>query len=229
MQTVRNSEELARARAALAGQVALVPTMGALHAGHMALIAEARKRADRVVASIFVNPLQFNDPSDLERYPRDEERDLAQLEAAGCDLVWLPAPADLYPAGFATSVRVAAISERWEGEHRPGHFEGVATGSVDDDDVALLGKAANRGGKAFLGLVLEHFIDSVRQARCEPAHRRVAVLEITSHRPLAAVQIERSDTVPGRGERNGGVHRSRRLARPALFVGEDDEMRLAHA
>jgi pantoate--beta-alanine ligase len=127
VQTVRTSEELARARAALAGKIAFVPTMGALHAGHMALVAEARKRADRVVASIFVNPLQFNDPSDLERYPRDEKRDLAQLEAAGCALVWLPAAADLYPAGFATSIRVAGVSERWEGEHRPGHFEGVAT------------------------------------------------------------------------------------------------------
>ncbi|WP_118855809.1 pantoate--beta-alanine ligase [Sphingomonas mesophila] len=109
------------------GRVALVPTMGALHDGHLALVAEAKKRAERVAATIFVNPLQFNDPADLERYPRQVESDLAKLEAAGCDLVWLPGAAELYPEGFATTIRVAGISERWEGEHRPGHFDGVAT------------------------------------------------------------------------------------------------------
>ncbi len=127
MQIVRNSEELARARAGLNGSLALVPTMGALHAGHMALVAEASRRADRVAATIFVNQLQFNDASDLERYPRAEESDLAKLEAGGCDLVWAPGVADLYPEGFATSVKVGGVSERWEGEHRPGHFDGVAT------------------------------------------------------------------------------------------------------
>jgi len=80
-----------------------------------------------VVATIFVNPLQFNDPKDLERYPRTETADAAALEAAGCDLLWMPTPAQLYPAGFATTVHVAGVSERWEGEHRPGHFDGVAT------------------------------------------------------------------------------------------------------
>jgi pantoate--beta-alanine ligase len=130
VQIIRRLEELAPALAELrqAGEkIALVPTMGALHAGHIALIAEARRRADRVAATIFVNPMQFNDRSDLERYPRQEESDLAKLEAAGCDLVWLPDTADLYPEGFATTVSVAGLSERWEGEHRPGHFEGVAT------------------------------------------------------------------------------------------------------
>lgn len=108
-------------------EIALVPTMGALHDGHMALVARAKELADRVVVSIFVNPLQFNDPSDLERYPRQEEKDLAKLETAGCDLVWLPTAAEFYPEGFATTISVAGISERWEGEHRPGHFVGVAT------------------------------------------------------------------------------------------------------
>ncbi|WP_443027623.1 pantoate--beta-alanine ligase [Sphingomonas sp. URHD0057] len=108
-------------------RIAFVPTMGALHDGHLALVAQGKELADRVVVSIFVNPLQFNDASDLERYPREKESDLAKLEAAGCDLVWLPSASDLYPEGFATSVRVAGVSERWEGEHRPGHFEGVAT------------------------------------------------------------------------------------------------------
>ncbi|GAA4029383.1 pantoate--beta-alanine ligase [Sphingomonas rosea] len=107
--------------------LALVPTMGALHDGHLALVAEGKRVADRVAATIFVNPTQFNDPKDLERYPRTEEADLEKLEAAGCDLVWLPTPDQLYPAGFATSISVKGVSERWEGEHRPGHFDGVAT------------------------------------------------------------------------------------------------------
>lgn len=106
---------------------ALVPTMGALHDGHLALIAEGKRRATRVAATIFVNPLQFNQKSDLERYPRTEEADLAKLEAAGCDAVWLPSVEEIYPAGFATTVSVSGLSDRWEGEFRPGHFDGVAT------------------------------------------------------------------------------------------------------
>ena len=130
MQTVRDNlalESVTSAWAAAAERIAFVPTMGALHDGHLALVAKAKTLADRFVVSIFVNPLQFNDPADLERYPRQEESDLAKLEAAGCDLVWLPTAEDLYPEGFATTVSVAGVSERWEGEHRPGHFDGVAT------------------------------------------------------------------------------------------------------
>jgi pantoate--beta-alanine ligase len=129
VQIIRSGEELATACASAraSGRLAFVPTMGALHRGHLALVEEARARAERVIVSIFVNPLQFNDPSDLGRYPRVETEDLAKLEAAGCDLVWLPTPEDLFPQGFATSVSVKGVSDRWEGEHRPGHFDGVAT------------------------------------------------------------------------------------------------------
>ena len=110
MQTVRNSEELALGRAKLAGTLALVPTMGALHAGHMALVAEAKRRADRVAATIFVNPTQFAPGEDLDRYPRREAEDVRMLEEAGCDLVWIPSPADIYPQGFATTVSVSGVS-----------------------------------------------------------------------------------------------------------------------
>ena len=127
MQIVLNSEELTRARAQLEGSVAFVPTMGALHAGHMELVAEARKRADKVAASIFVNPTQFGEREDYGRYPRREADDAAMLEQAGCDLLWMPAAGDIYPDGFSTTVSVAGVSERWEGEARPGHFDGVAT------------------------------------------------------------------------------------------------------
>ena len=127
MQTVRTSEELARARADFTGRLALVPTMGALHAGHLALIAEARRRADKVAATIFVNPTQFGAGEDLARYPRREEEDARMLEQAGCDLLWMPSTDAIYPQGFATTVHVSGLSERWEGEARPGHFDGVAT------------------------------------------------------------------------------------------------------
>ena len=107
--------------------LALIPTMGALHAGHIALVEEARRRADRVVATIFVNPLQFGVGEDLDRYPRQEEKDAGMLQRAGCDLLWLPQAQDMYPPGFATTVSVKGLSDRWDGEARPGHFDGVAT------------------------------------------------------------------------------------------------------
>ena len=127
MQIIRAGEDVTAVRRELRGTLALVPTMGALHAGHLRLAEEAKRQAERVAATIFVNPLQFGPTEDLGRYPRQEESDLRLLEAAGCDFVWLPGPADLYPDGFATSVSVGGISERWEGEVRPGHFAGVAT------------------------------------------------------------------------------------------------------
>ncbi|MGE5561920.1 MAG: pantoate--beta-alanine ligase [Bacillota bacterium] len=127
MQIVRTSEELARARAALEGKLALVPTMGALHAGHMALVEEAKKRANKVAATIFVNPTQFGANEDFGRYPRREADDAKMLQEAGCDLLWMPSAADMYPDGFSTSVHVSGVADRWEGEARPGHFDGVAT------------------------------------------------------------------------------------------------------
>ena len=176
MQIVRSSEELARARAALEGRLALVPTMGALHAGHMALIEEAKRRADKVAATIFVNPTQFNDESDLARYPRQEADDARKLEDAGCDLLWMPSVTDIYPEGFSTSIHVSGVGDRWEGEHRPGHFDGVATIVAKlllsvRPDVALFGEkdfqqlAVIRRMAADLGLPVE--IASVQTVREE--------------------------------------------------------------
>ncbi|MDO4704815.1 MAG: pantoate--beta-alanine ligase [Comamonadaceae bacterium] len=113
-----------------AGQrIALAPTMGNLHAGHYSLIELARQHADRVVASIFVNPTQFGPGKDFERYPRTPEADAAGLAAAGCDLLWLPPLEAMYPLGLAQAVniRVPGITELLDGAHRPGHFDGVAT------------------------------------------------------------------------------------------------------
>ena len=126
-------------------RIALVPTMGALHAGHMALVDAARACADKVIATIFVNPMQFGPAEDLALYPRQEAADFELLTAHGCDAVWLPGVADIYPPGFATTVTVSGVSERWDGEARPGHFAGVATVVAKlliavGPDVALFGE-----------------------------------------------------------------------------------------
>ncbi|MBL4812441.1 MAG: pantoate--beta-alanine ligase [Rhodobacteraceae bacterium] len=107
--------------------VALVTTMGALHAGHMALMAEANGARDRVVATLFVNPTQFGNPDDLASYPRDEARDLAMLETAGIDAVFIPDASEIYPEGDETFVETARLAGLFHGAVRPGHFRGVAT------------------------------------------------------------------------------------------------------
>jgi pantoate--beta-alanine ligase len=108
-------------------RIGLVPTMGALHEGHLSLVRLARSRADKVVASLFVNPTQFGPGEDFASYPRDEARDAALLRAAGCDLLYAPEAGDIYPPGFATCVTVAGVTGEMEGAARPGHFAGVAT------------------------------------------------------------------------------------------------------
>ncbi len=105
----------------------LVPTMGFLHEGHLSLVRRAKAENDRVAVSIFVNPTQFNESSDLDAYPRDLQRDLAMLKAEGVDLVWTPTIEDAYPTGYQTNVTVTDITTKLEGASRPGHFQGVTT------------------------------------------------------------------------------------------------------
>jgi pantoate--beta-alanine ligase len=127
VKTVRVIEELRNALGAHSGSIGLVPTMGALHAGHEALIGAARAENDVVVVSLFVNPAQFNEGRDLAAYPRDEERDAALAAAAGADILYAPGPYEVYPPGYQTWVEVEELSRGLEGAHRPGHFRGVAT------------------------------------------------------------------------------------------------------
>ena len=130
METIRDPRAMQAwtdARRLAGARVALVPTMGALHDGHIALVAEARRRAARVVVSIFVNPIQFDRRDDFERYPRTLEEDAARCAAAGVDAIYAPSPAAMYPEAFATGVEVARLTEPLCGRVRPGHFRGVTT------------------------------------------------------------------------------------------------------
>jgi pantoate--beta-alanine ligase len=128
---VRTLRTIAELRAALepfrSGSIGLVPTMGAFHAGHLALFRAAREECDAVVVSLFVNPAQFDAAADLDAYPRDLAADTAAAAEAGVDLLFAPTTAELYPPGFQTWVDVTELSRGLEGEHRPGHFRGVAT------------------------------------------------------------------------------------------------------
>jgi pantoate--beta-alanine ligase len=226
MQIIREMSDLASALKEWreAGEtIALVPTMGALHAGHMALVDAARGKADRVVASIFVNPLQFGPSEDLDRYPRQEADDAELLEQHGCNLLWLPTAAQLYPPGFATMINVAGVSERWDGASRPGHFTGVATvvaklftavrpdtaffGDKDFQQLAVIRRMATDLG---LGVII-HGVETVRDADGLALSSRNAY--------LTADERQRALALP----------RSLETAREAILGGEPVEAALNEA
>ncbi|HEY3197326.1 MAG TPA: pantoate--beta-alanine ligase [Nitrospirales bacterium] len=130
MRTIRTRRAIqtwARERRTAGESIGFVPTMGALHEGHASLIRAAKRQADAVAVSIFVNPLQFGPSEDLARYPRSTAEDVRLCRAEGVDVVFLPTVQELYPAGFQTTVRVKELTERYEGQARPGHFDGVTT------------------------------------------------------------------------------------------------------
>jgi pantoate--beta-alanine ligase len=125
--TIAEMQRFADAERTAGRRIGFVPSMGALHDGHLSLVRQARRRGDTVVVSIFVNPMQFNSAADFEKYPRDDARDIRLLKAEGVDALFLPTAAEVYPAGHQTRVEVTELTKPLCGAHRPGHFAGVTT------------------------------------------------------------------------------------------------------
>lgn len=219
MRVARTLPELIEAREDVrqrCGGLGLVPTMGALHAGHVALVDAARATGAGVAASIFVNPLQFGANEDLAAYPRDEPGDLRILEARGCDLVWLPDVATMYPPGSTTTVDVAGVASEWEGRQRPGHFRGMATvvaklfGQVRPE-TAFFGEKDWQQVQVVRRMVADLLLPvtivpvptvrepdglalSSRNRFLEPAHRRTAPVLYDVLRDASAALADNADT-----------------------------------
>ena len=227
MKVVRTVAALRDALAG-AGRIGFVPTMGALHEGHLALVRAARAQNDTVVLSIFVNPTQFTDGSDLAAYPRDEERDLALAEGGGVDVVFAPDAAEMYPTGFATTVQVTGpITETLEGAHRGrAHFDGVATvvaklllavaphsayfGAKDAQQVVVVRRMVRD-----LGIPVEIVVcPTARDADGLALSSRNARLSVTERAQAAAIPrvLEETRDAVARGERDAVLLCHRALA-----------------
>ncbi len=228
MQVIRDLPELRDWRESVAfdaRRVGFVPTMGNLHAGHLALIDHAKRRADTVIVSIFVNPLQFEDPDDLARYPRTEERDLELLERAGVAAVFLPTEPELYPHGQDDIVRVDAgpLGDRLEGAARPGHFTGVATVvtklfNLVRPDVAVFGEKDAQQVAVIRRLVAD--LDMTVELAIEPTHREPDGLAISSRNRF--LDAEQRRQAPA-------VHRALKRAAESLAGGHSVAATLAGA
>ena len=194
--------------------VAFVPTMGYLHEGHLSLLRRARREADLVVASIFVNPLQFGPGEDLERYPRNVPRDSRLARVEGCDVLFVPSPADMYPAGYRTRVTVEGADDVLCGRSRPGHFAGVVTVvlklvNVVRPDVLLLGQK-----DAQQAVVIKRMLDDLN------AGVRVLVCPTVREKDGLAMSSRNSYLGPDERRRALGISRSLFLARDLVRAGE---------
>jgi len=197
--------------------IGLVPTMGAFHDGHLSLMRRAREQCDQVVVSLFVNPAQFNDQADLDRYPRDERRDAALAAAAGVDLLFAPPVEQVYPPGFATTVSIAGVTESLEGAHRGrGHFDGVATVvaklfNMVAPDVAYFGQKDAQQVAVIRQLVRD--LDMPVRIEACPTVREPDGLAMSSRNVLLS-GAER--------ERATALHRALAAARESVAAGERD-------
>jgi pantoate--beta-alanine ligase len=226
VQTVRVLEDLREAlsRFRAAGErVALVPTMGALHDGHMALVDAAKRAADRVVVSIFVNPTQFGPAEDLAKYPRKELADSRMLAGAGVDLLWMPPVEEMYPDGPVADVKASSVGDVLDGAHRPGHFDGVATVvsrlfAQVDPDVALFGEKDWQQLQVIRAMVAERGLGVEIQP--VPTQRDDDGLALSS-RNAYLIPEERARAV--------ALPRALGLAERAISRGEEPEVALGQA
>ncbi len=220
---MRVVRDVASVRAAVAGsgRVGLVPTMGAFHEGHLSLIRAARAASDLVVVWLFVNPIQFNDATDLVGYPRDEDRDAALAAECGADVLFAPDVDAVYPAGFATTVAVSGVADVLEGAHRPGHFAGVAT---------VVAKMLNMVGPevAFFGAKDAQQVAVVRRMVADlDIPTRIEVLPILREDDGLAMSSRNVRLDPAERRRATALHRGLVAARSAVVRGERDPAVLA--
>jgi pantoate--beta-alanine ligase len=223
MRTLRSIAEMRAYRREVPGSLGLVPTMGAFHAGHHALMRSAREQHDQVVVSLFVNPAQFNDAGDLAAYPRTEEQDAAEARELGVDVLFAPLVEEIYPPGFATSVQVAGLGEVYEGAERgPGHFAGVCTVvakllNIVQPDVAYFGQKDAQQVAVVTQMVRD--LDIPSRIEVHPTVREPDGLALSSRNRRLSPQDR---------ERALGLSRGLFAARAAFASGERDAARLLH-
>ena len=223
VRTVTEVRKHVRAARAQGHTVALVPTMGAFHEGHLALMRRAREHADLVVVWLFVNPSQFNEAADLAAYPRDEGRDAALAAEEGVDVLFAPADGEVYPPGFKTQVNVTGLGDVLEGAHRPGHFTGVATVvlkmlNMVQPDVAVFGAKDAQQVAVVKRLVLD--LDLPVRIEVVPIVREADGLALSSRN----VHLD-----PDERRRATALHRALEAAASAADAGERDPVRLRAA
>lgn len=223
MEVLTTVAQMRRWRSSVAGSLGFVPTMGYLHAGHLALVTAARASTDIVAVSIFVNPLQFGPREDFARYPRDPERDLRMLRDAGVACVFLPSPEELYPPGFDTAVEVGRIATRLEGRFRPGHFRGVATVvcklfNIVRPDVAFFGEKDAQQLRVVRRMVCD--LNMPVEIRAVPTVREPDGLALSSRNVYLSPEERRQALC---------LSRALRLAEERFAAGERDAGRLRRA
>lgn len=220
MDVIDSIEGLRKARNAIIGSVGLVPTMGALHAGHIALVRQAKAENDHVIVTIFVNPTQFAQNEDLSKYPHDIPRDLDMLRQAGVDLVFTPTVDQIYPEGFQTLIEVERVSQGLEGERRPGHFRGVATVvaklfNLTQPDCAYFGQKDAQQAAVIKQMVRD--LNFPLRIRICPTIREADGLAMSSRNVYLSETQRRSASI---------IHQSLEAASEAYAKGERDPVRI---